>query len=93
MGISTVLEPGETHCTAAGTYEYMPPEMAELMLSNDVGKSNDGVGRAGDWWTVGIIIHEMIFGNNPFLVIDGNNGIDIDATLHRIIGERFTPLR
>ena len=40
----------------AGTYEYMAPEMIK----------RDGTNMAVDWWALGIILYEMLFGQSPF---------------------------
>jgi len=51
-----VLEPGIRTYTLCGTPEYIAPE---VLL-------NKGHGKAVDWWTLGILIYEMIVGQPPF---------------------------
>eukprot|EP00397_Hematodinium_sp_SG-2012_P034443 GEMP01036946.1.p1 GENE.GEMP01036946.1~~GEMP01036946.1.p1 ORF type:complete len:508 (+),score=109.41 GEMP01036946.1:275-1798(+) len=43
--------------TLCGTSEYIAPE---VLL-------NKGHGKPVDWWTLGILIYEMMFGNPPFI--------------------------
>eukprot|EP01130_Rhizamoeba_saxonica_P017306 TRINITY_DN8344_c0_g1_i1.p1 TRINITY_DN8344_c0_g1~~TRINITY_DN8344_c0_g1_i1.p1 ORF type:complete len:387 (-),score=67.43 TRINITY_DN8344_c0_g1_i1:36-1196(-) len=42
--------------TFCGTLEYMPPEMIK----------NDPYGKAADFWSVGILLYEMVTGDLPF---------------------------
>ena len=56
FGFAKVVEPGERTFTLCGTPEYIAPE---VLL-------NKGHGRAVDWWTLGILIFEMIAGQPPF---------------------------
>lgn len=56
FGFAKVVEPGERTYTLCGTPEYIAPE---VLL-------NKGHGRAVDWWTLGILIFEMIAGQPPF---------------------------
>lgn len=39
-----------------GTPEYLAPEII----------THEGHGKAVDWWSLGILIYEMIVGNPPF---------------------------
>merc|ERR1712187_980105 len=55
-GFAKILEPGTRTYTLCGTPEYIAPE---VLL-------NKGHGKPVDWWTLGILIYEMIVGQPPF---------------------------
>jgi len=50
------VEPGARTYTLCGTPEYIAPE---VLL-------NKGHGKPVDWWTLGILIYEMVVGQPPF---------------------------
>jgi protein kinase A len=56
FGFAKTVEPGQRTYTLCGTPEYIAPE---VLL-------NKGHGKAVDWWTLGILIFEMIAGQPPF---------------------------
>jgi len=56
FGFAKILEPGTRTYTLCGTPEYIAPE---VLL-------NKGHGKAVDWWTLAILIYEMVVGQPPF---------------------------
>ena len=62
FGLSKVVE-NRTY-TLCGTPEYMSPEVLK----------NTGHGKGTDWWTLGILIYEMLVGIDPF---NANHPMDI----------------
>jgi len=56
FGFAKILEPGTRTYTLCGTPEYIAPE---VLL-------NKGHGKPVDWWTLGILVYEMIVGQPPF---------------------------
>ncbi|EER02463.1 protein kinase, putative [Perkinsus marinus ATCC 50983] len=56
FGFAKIIEPGARTYTLCGTPEYIAPE---VLL-------NKGHGKPVDWWTLGVLIYEMIVGQPPF---------------------------
>ena len=56
FGFVKKIKPWERTYTLCGTPEYMAPEVI----------MNVGHGRAADWYTVGILLYELIVGHPPF---------------------------
>ena len=56
FGLSTLLTENQVATTQCGTPEYYAPEMLK----------DRRYGKDVDWWAVGILIYEMIFGVTPF---------------------------
>lgn len=52
-----------------GTHEYLAPEIV----------SGEGHGSAVDWWTLGVLIYELLYGTTPF------KGLDEERTLANIL--------
>ena len=56
FGFAKRLEPGGRAYSLCGTVEYAPPELLW----------GQGRGPAGDWWALGVLLHEMLTGYNCF---------------------------
>ena len=59
FGMATMLKPGERSGDYVGTAEYMAPEILENSKDRQTDKNVD-------WWAVGIIAYELMFGWTPF---------------------------
>ena len=56
FGLAHKLKPGQVAQTVCGTVEYMAPEVLQ----------EQDYGLWVDWWSVGILMYEMLFGVTPF---------------------------
>lgn len=56
FGMAKMIQNNKQLSTFCGTPEYMPPELVE-------GKGCD---KTTDWWALGILSYEMMFGLPPF---------------------------
>ena len=56
FGLSKALVENDVAMTQCGTAEYFAPEML----------AKRGYGKEVDWWAIGILIYEMLFGKTPF---------------------------
>lgn len=56
FGLSKVIDGDELTRTQCGTIAYMAPEILE----------NAGHNKNCDWWALGVMLYELLFGVNPF---------------------------
>ena len=57
FGFIKKLNPGDRAYTFCGTPEYMAPEIIQ----------NKGYSQAVDWYALGIMIYELVYGRPPFV--------------------------
>ena len=65
FGIAKKFEVDEKDEGMEGTYEYMAPEIL----------NGEGHDLTVDWWSLGIILYEMLFGESPFADEDRVQGM------------------
>merc|ERR1711865_933681 len=77
IGISSMFggDGGEVTQSLVGTPEYLAPEIL----------SSRPYGKASDWWTVGILMYELMVGKTPFIA----NGINRTEMFRRIQAGNF----
>ncbi|KDO23738.1 TTK protein kinase [Saprolegnia parasitica CBS 223.65] len=49
-----------------GTANFMPPEVASGIIATDHAAMPKKVGRAGDIWSLGCILYQIVYGDTPF---------------------------
>jgi len=62
FGLAKAIEEGQSARTFCGTLEYMAPEMLKGLPYD----------KSADWWSVGILMYDMLTGNPPWT--SPNNG-------------------
>ena len=60
FGLSTILHKNQLAQTYVGTCEYQAPEIVQRLVYE----------KSVDWWSLGIIIYEMLFSTTPFFDIN-----------------------
>ena len=56
FGLSKAMASDQLAMTQCGTSEYISPELV----------NNLGYNFPADWWSVGVLIYELVFGQTPF---------------------------
>ena len=70
FGSSVVIHGTEKENTFAGSPEYAAPEVI----------THEGHTFMCDWWSFGILIYELLYGNTPFYNVDKNRMYDLINT-------------
>uniref|UniRef100_A0A3P8V3R6 non-specific serine/threonine protein kinase n=1 Tax=Cynoglossus semilaevis TaxID=244447 RepID=A0A3P8V3R6_CYNSE len=77
FGLSKEFDQVERAFSVCGTIEYMAPEIVE--------GGESGHDKAVDWWSLGVLMYELLTGGSPFTVDgDENNHTDIAKYALRI---------
>lgn len=75
FGLSKYTEPVDGNLrayTLCGTPEYLAPEVVEYDVC--------GYGPKADWWAVGVLMYEMMYGTPPFYHEDPNTAMQMALT-------------
>uniref|UniRef100_A0A674P355 Ribosomal protein S6 kinase alpha-5 n=1 Tax=Takifugu rubripes TaxID=31033 RepID=A0A674P355_TAKRU len=67
FGLSKEFDQVERAFSVCGTIEYMAPEIVE--------GGESGHDKAVDWWSLGVLMYELLTGGSPFTVDGDNNSI------------------
>jgi serine/threonine protein kinase len=65
FGLSKTIEPNQVAHSYCGTVEYMAPEI--------IRGGEDGHSLAVDWWSLGVLLHELLTCESPFAVLGESN--------------------
>ncbi|XP_051146609.1 serine/threonine-protein kinase D6PKL2-like [Andrographis paniculata] len=72
-----IAEPTLARSTSfVGTHEYLAPEIIR----------GGGHGSGVDWWTLGIFVHELLYGRTPF---EGWGGDNHRLTVYNVVGQEL----
>jgi len=68
FGLAKWLYYGDRTSTICGTLQYMAPEVLQGEMYN----------HAADWWSLGVLLHTVMFGSYPYSGADNHTSVKID---------------